>query len=943
MAGDQPERGRAEPVEIAARFDMTRECFGSHVRRRAARLDAADRTREPEVDEHVCCLLRAGLAAQHVLRRDVGMDEAGGMDRRECTGDVGEQRPQRARRPRPCVRWLSVDPLGDEERRARRDVVDRLARATDLEHAGKRRVAKACELLELVEQGGLVGTGRHDLEGTERAVRDVGDLEHAAEGTATGDRDAPKSPVNRRFTCHRGCHPLHVNDIGTPCQPDWQARRRTPQVPSCYGASVPDDERTRRRLGDATRSRIADLASGWTVDPEPEPEPESTTEPDEPEPAEPPVRDTALELTPDTEPDEPVARPESARPRRKTQPPPPPGSNARRALEDAILSSTETPAPSVTKPAPTKTEDWRDDPLDDLFGKTKPAAGGPMILPKLPPAPRTKPPTAPPGARTKPPTAPPGVRGPKSPTKPPPLPPGARSKPVQIKSGPTETGTVEVMGAIGTTGPVDRAPEIEGTTDRGDATDIDVAASRSAVAGTGTGTGTDTDEPQPVPRGEFEPGGGGTMIERDKLRIAYEQSTIKRDAANALLGIPEQPQTVVKSPSVEVLLQETAEVLRNDPTKLEAPETSKFERGDPTLGPGDPTIASMGTLASTGTLRAQAALRRKRGIGGDVRYVVTVLFGVRKARQELAELEARQELRQQSRRRHLITLGRAAATLEGFDHPALGPARESLVAVEEERSRHTAGVSAADDELKRVRRDRETTQKEHAEELAKLDVELAETAKKLEPLEKQVAAIGKRADDLKQALRKLDNKIANTEMSQHQVAGARERAAIQADIATLKADRIAVQRDEPKLAAELDALNPRIAKLESRRAEIKKRKSEIDTSEIDDTRRCDELLAAIGAKRKVVDRAASDAEALRDKILFELGERLYVDHPSDLGPQLSPIDVIDVELGTGDRRQMELKEIISSVDRAKLFRGIAVIALAGLAVAAGVLLALGVF
>ena len=32
---------------------------------------------------------------------------------------------------------------------------------------------------------------------------------------------------------------------------------------------MPDDERTRRRLGDETKERIASLASGWTTEPEP--------------------------------------------------------------------------------------------------------------------------------------------------------------------------------------------------------------------------------------------------------------------------------------------------------------------------------------------------------------------------------------------------------------------------------------------------------------------------------------------------------------------------------------------------------------------------------------------------------------------------------------------------------------------------------------------------
>ncbi|MBA2543346.1 MAG: hypothetical protein H0V17_27140 [Deltaproteobacteria bacterium] len=638
---------------------------------------------------------------------------------------------------------------------------------------------------------------------------------------------------------------------------------------------MPDDERTRRRLGDATKSRIADLASGWSVGDEPEP----TSSKPEPTPI--------PELTPDPEPEPPP------RARRKTQPPPPPGSAERKKLEDAILDSvpTLTPVPDsiVVKPP----------------SKVTPPKG---------------------------------------------------NAPFGAKSGPTETGTVALTGAIGKTPP----PLVSSTKPaRDDETDvtgpppsvpppppkarIDKPLHQDRELADLFGREPPKEvTPKPVPRGEFEAGGLGTEVEQDKRRIAYEQSTLKRDAASALLQIPEQPQTTVRPQPVEVLLNETAQtLLRGDPTALDS-QTSKFERGDPTNIGSDPTVAQTNLAAvNAGTLRAQAALRRKRGLGGDMRYVLTVLFGVRKARTELVALEARQELRQQSRRRHLVTLGRSAATLDGFDHPALGPARELLSQVEDERSRHAGSVAEADSELMRVRRDREAKAKELVEAAAAIEKELVEVDKKIEPLQKEVVGVARRAEELKESLRKLDIKIANTEMSQHSVAGQRERAAIQAELATLKADRVAVKRDEPKLAGELDVLNPRIAALEARRAEARKRKTELDKAEIQDQRRAEELLAAIGAKRKVVDRASNDAETMRDKVLFELGERLYHDRPLDLGPQLAPIDVIDVELGTGDRRMMELKEILSSVDKAKLARGVAMFVIVLAAITIVTLLVLG--
>ncbi|HEY4243568.1 MAG TPA: hypothetical protein VGM88_27335 [Kofleriaceae bacterium] len=438
-----------------------------------------------------------------------------------------------------------------------------------------------------------------------------------------------------------------------------------------------------------------------------------------------------------------------------------------------------------------------------------------------------------------------------------------------------------------------------------------------------------------MPRGEFEE--GATNVEPDKLRIAHGQATIKRDAVGALLGLAEPHLTAVRPVPVDTLLDETAHRLRAEPrmdaSASSVAATSRFERGDPTLeGREDATTVSPpsgarpGTVAQ-GTLRASAALRRKRGIAGDVRYVATAAFGMRSARQELDELLERQATLGQSRRRHLVTLGRAAATSEAFDHPALHMAREELGAVEEERSQHAGSVAAADAELARLKRDREAKAKQTAGDVAALDTELATLAKRLEPLERDAAAAKKRAAEMREELRRLDARIRDTEASLVSVKKDRiDPAAIQADIATLRADRKAVARDEPVIATELDALAPRIAALEAQRAELREQRAATLAGETADQRRSEELLAAIGAKRKVVDRAAADAEAARDKALFALGERLYVDRPPNLSAELAPIDEIDVELGTAERRTMELREILASLDRWKLARGIAVIA-----------------
>lgn len=381
--------------------------------------------------------------------------------------------------------------------------------------------------------------------------------------------------------------------------------------------------------------------------------------------------------------------------------------------------------------------------------------------------------------------------------------------------------------------------------------------------------------------------------------------------------------------------------MRGDATTVDAPETTRFERGDPTSGGApDATLATV-PPNFTSKLRAAAALRRKRGIGGDLKYVVTALLGVRGARRELAALERQHVLRTTERRNYMVTLGRAAAGHTNLDHPALGPARERFATIEDERSRHAGAVAAADAELIRVKRDRDAKAKQTIDDIAALDREVSELAIKLEPLEKERAAIAKEADRLRHELRDLDAKIKATEATQHSPKLAADQVAqVRAMLATLRANRQATQQDEPRIASKLEALEPRIAAVEARRSQAGTQRAELERAEQADQRRTEELLTAIGAKRRVVERATADAEALRDQTLLELGERLYVDRPPVLQFELAPIDAIDLDLGTNERRTMELREILSSVDRAKLTRGVLWMVLL---VAIGLLIVIGLW
>jgi hypothetical protein len=752
---------------------------------------------------------------------------------------------------------------------------------------------------------------------------------------------------------------------------------------------VPDDERKGRRLGDETKGRIADLASGWDSDAPPVPEP--------------PIKREASG---------PTRASDAPRRNLRTQPPPPPGSAARKALADKIDELREAygdddpappavPAAGSRPPAPPRPPRT---PTGQAPAGKRPARAE-IDLSSLPEADRTKENrgavgikhdrnaslTANTASGTIGETPAPlfdraaiaaGSRGalaserltgregrdaaastrlgsPPGDAIPPRLPERSPSgKAVPAGTGPTA--------ARGSGGLADARAAPRPTTD--DSLAEALAGLGSSPEPAAPAIPADGDPPRlAVPVGEFDH--AETVLEPDKRRIAHGQATIKRDAASALLGIaaPAPP----RMPAAEVLFDEPirkggedfdeptrkrgedvrGEEMRGKDVRGEdvrdedfeektreanraafdasAASTGRFDRGDPTVGDPRPDATALQAPASaapTGTLRSSASLPRRRGIAGDLLYIATVVAGLRRARRELAALTARQTTRQQSRRHHLITLGRAAVTADGFDHAELPAAREQLASIEEERSQHAGHVVAADAELARVRRDREAKAKQYAEDIARLDGELAALRKKLEPLEKEVTAAKKRGVDLHEALRRIDAKIAATEASLSSPRAAKlDRAEVQAEIATLKADRKAIQSDEPVIAGQLDALSPRVAALEAARGEAERKRAELEAAEHDDQRRVEELLVAIGAKRKVVDRAAADAEALRDKVLFKLGERLYVDRPAGLTAEFAPIDEIDLELGSTDRRIMELREILASVDRWKLARGIALL------------------
>lgn len=445
-----------------------------------------------------------------------------------------------------------------------------------------------------------------------------------------------------------------------------------------------------------------------------------------------------------------------------------------------------------------------------------------------------------------------------------------------------------------------------------------------------------------VPVGEFGNAPATIAVEPEVVALgpaAELAALVERNAQRAPVAPPAN--TVKREAPLELLLNIPDSALRGDSTQVDT-STTPFDRADPTGTDelrGDATMvnATGSSAALGGSLRVAPQLPQRRGLGGDVRYVFTALFGASRARRELSTIESEQTERQKSRRDRLITIGKSAIISERFDHPAVANARESFAEIEEKRSGYAGQVAATDAELLHVARNRESKAKQTLLDIAELERSLTEIASKLAPIEKDHGVIRKRANELREQLARIDSKIAATEASIVSVKTPRQdRAAVGAELATMKADRAAVQRDEPTIAAQLDELAPRLAKLEAERSAALASITEKKAAELADSKRSTELIDAIKAKRKVVERATADAETQRDALLVELGEKLYVDRPRAMTANLDAIDELDVAYGTTDRRGMDVREILSSIDKWKVFRGVVVIVIAVLAIVAAV-------
>lgn len=379
-----------------------------------------------------------------------------------------------------------------------------------------------------------------------------------------------------------------------------------------------------------------------------------------------------------------------------------------------------------------------------------------------------------------------------------------------------------------------------------------------------------------------------------------------------------------------ISIESVSSVENEDATVVAPPDLdAMFDRDDRTSLQRD--------APASGLVRDPVTLPRKRGIAGDMSYVFKALFGIAEARGELNRVAKSLEHERVQRAERLKRIARQAVADPDVDVKAVDEARDQLGEIEERRSRQAGGAAAADADIDSLRSSRVKESEKLFADIERLQSELVTIVDKLQPLERDAAKARKKAAELRSTLKGIDQKLKGVEAKMVAVKGPKaDPAAIEAELASLRAERESIARDEPPLAAELDELEPKIASLAASKRDTEVKIEEARAADKEGQVRVDEIVTATEARKQVINRTVADMDKEREAALEALGERLCVERPESFAPRLRAIDEHDVSIATLERRALELEELVSGIDKAKIARGVAMIVF--LAIAAGALL-----
>lgn len=345
-------------------------------------------------------------------------------------------------------------------------------------------------------------------------------------------------------------------------------------------------------------------------------------------------------------------------------------------------------------------------------------------------------------------------------------------------------------------------------------------------------------------------------------------------------------------------------------------------RSEPSLRDEDATLVPTGDEAENRSmpLPRPPALPRRAGLWGDMRYVLTVPFGLRRLRQDIEDTELEIEAEKRARDKQMIELARLAIADESIVTADVEKARDQLIELEAVRSKKVGAAAAVEEAISSLARERDKVRSQRETEIAELESNIADISSELEPLERKRHSVQRRIRDFKDQLASFDDRIADDE-ARCAAAEPEARAEIEAALASLRAERETLTADEPELAAALAEIEPPIRELKARRGELTRQVGRLRRKEDDSVVRSEERIAAARAHKIVVDRAAADMSREQNELLRGFGETLYRRPPVALAKLITPLRDRTDQLAELKAKALSLKDQRASVERWPLVRG----------------------
>ncbi len=359
------------------------------------------------------------------------------------------------------------------------------------------------------------------------------------------------------------------------------------------------------------------------------------------------------------------------------------------------------------------------------------------------------------------------------------------------------------------------------------------------------------------------------------------------------------------------------------PPSVEASMSAELSTEGAPLAKGAPEPPPRDRMRSAPPVRGKLpeSIPRTPGVFGDVAYLFRVMRKRKQARSEIESLASRIVTAKESRHEKLVDMARHAVGDESFDQTMVDRARASLLTIEEKRSQHAGRVAAVDEKIGVLQRSSEERLQKADGKQKLLRLEIESIQAEMTPLKVKAAAIRKRAAALKRQLQSMDAQIQEKTASLVSVDGKANQAGVNAALASLRAERVSIATDEPVIAAQIDEIDPEIAGLRSQRSDVEKQITRLEADKETEKLRLEEKIVALKAGRVVEKRKVQDRSEERQERLLELGEELHDKPPQKTSLHEKEVEKQDLEIGILERQRMDVKELLLSVERAPMTRG----------------------